>query len=84
MVISDLVPYRLALARSLGGQSVDLGEKTVAEGLESHGLEDLDLAIDTSGKGVARKVVCGWALDKRGVLVCAGHGEGSSSTSRGI
>ena len=75
VVISDLVPYRLALARSLGGLVVDLGEKTVAEGVRSHGLEALDLAIDTSGKGVARKAYLE-ALDKRGVLVCAGHGEG--------
>jgi threonine 3-dehydrogenase len=56
---------------------VDLRERTPAEGLEEHGLGEVDLAIDTSGKGVARRSYLD-VLSKRGVLVCAGHGEGLS------
>ena len=77
VVISDLAPYRLDLARRLGGKVIDLREKTLAEGLEDHGLEEVDLAIDTSGKGGARQSYLD-VLSKRGVLVCAGHGEGLS------
>ncbi len=75
VLVSDLVPYRLGLAAKLGGLVVDLNERTVTEGVEDHGLEALDLAIDTSGKGAARRAYLD-ALDRRGVLVCAGHGEG--------
>jgi threonine 3-dehydrogenase len=77
VVISDLSPYRLDLARRLGGKVVDLGEKTLAEGLKEHSLDEVDLAIDTSGKGSARQSYLD-VLSKRGVLVCAGHGEGLS------
>jgi threonine dehydrogenase-like Zn-dependent dehydrogenase len=77
VVISDLSSYRLDLARRLGGKTIDLREKTLAEGLEEHGLDEVDLAIDTSGKGVARRSYLD-VLSKRGVLVCAGHGEGLS------
>jgi threonine 3-dehydrogenase len=77
VVISDLSPYRLDLARRLGGKVIDLREKTLAEGLQEHGLDKLDLAVDTSGKGVARQSYLD-VLSKRGVLVCAGHGEGLS------
>jgi threonine 3-dehydrogenase len=77
VVISDLSPYRLDLARRLGGEVIDLREKTLAEGLQEHGLDELDLAVDTSGKGVARQSYLD-VLSKRGVLVCAGHGEGLS------
>jgi threonine 3-dehydrogenase len=77
VVISDLSPYRLDLARRLGGRVVDLTEKTLAEGLQGHGLDGVDLAVDTSGKGSARRSYLD-VLSKRGVLVCAGHGEGLS------
>ena len=77
VVISDLSPYRLDLARRLGGKVIDLREKSLAEGLQEHGLDELDLAVDTSGKGVARQSYLD-VLSKRGVLVCAGHGEGLS------
>ena len=77
VVISDLSPYRLDLARRLGGKVVDLRETTLAEGLKEHGLVEVDLAIDTSGKGSARQSYLD-VLSKRGVLVCAGHGEGLS------
>ena len=77
VVISDLSPYRLALAKRLGGNVIDLREKSVVEGLREHGLDAVDLAIDTSGKGVARQSHLE-VLSKRGVLVCVGHGEGLS------
>jgi threonine 3-dehydrogenase len=74
VIVSDLVPYRLDLARGLGGRVIDLRKVTVAEGVRDHGLETLDMAIDTSGKRAARRAHLG-VLGKRGVLVCAGHGE---------
>jgi len=77
VVISDLSPYRLDLAGRLGGKTIDLREKTLAEGLREHGLDEVDLAIDTSGKGAARQSYLD-ILSKRGALVCAGHGEGLS------
>jgi len=77
VVISDLSPYRLDLAGRLGGETIDLREKTLLEGLREHGLEEVDLAVDTSGKGAARQSHLE-ALSQRGVLVCAGHGEGLS------
>ena len=77
VVVSDLSPYRLTLAGRLGASVIDLREKTLAEGLREHGLDAVDLAIDTSGKGTARYFYVE-VLSKRGVLVCAGHGEGLS------
>jgi threonine 3-dehydrogenase len=77
VVISDLSPYRLDLAGRLGGNVIDPRETTLAEGLREHGLDEVDLAIDTSGKGAARQSYLD-VLSKRGVLVCAGHGEGLS------
>ncbi len=74
VVISDLAPYRLDLARRLGGKIIDLRERTLAEGMRDHGLKTLDMAIDTSGKRAARRAHLE-VLGKRGVLVCAGHGE---------
>jgi threonine 3-dehydrogenase len=74
VIISDFVPYRLDLARGLGGKVIDLREQTIAEGARDHGLETLDMAIDTSGKRAARRSYLE-VLGKRGVLVCAGHGE---------
>jgi threonine 3-dehydrogenase len=74
VVISDLAPYRLDLARRLGGKVIDLRERTIAGGIRDHGLDEVDLAIDTSGKRAARRSYLA-ALGKRGVLVCVGHGE---------
>ncbi|MDP9381015.1 MAG: alcohol dehydrogenase catalytic domain-containing protein [Chloroflexota bacterium] len=74
VLVSDLVPYRLGLAERLGGEVVDLRKQTIAEGVRSHGLDAIDLVIDTSGKSVARQSYLE-VLAKRGVLVCAGHGE---------
>jgi threonine 3-dehydrogenase len=75
VLLTDLIPYRLKLAEQLGGVPIQLGEQTLQEGLQAHGLDAVDVAIDTSGKGMARQT-CMDALAKRGVLVCVGHGEG--------
>src|ERR687889_738643 len=77
VVISDLFPYRLDPAGRLGGETIDLRGKTLLEGLREHGLDEVDLAIDTSGKRAARQSHLE-PLSQRGVLVCAGHGEGLS------
>ncbi|MDQ5819042.1 MAG: alcohol dehydrogenase catalytic domain-containing protein [Actinomycetota bacterium] len=55
VIISDFVPYRLDLARGLGGKVIGLRKGTAAEGVRDHGLETLDMAIDTSGKRAARR-----------------------------
>jgi threonine 3-dehydrogenase len=64
--ITDTIPYRLRLAETLGGIPILLGERS---------LPTVDAAIDTSGKEAARRSAMD-ALDKRGVLVCVGHGQG--------
>ncbi len=74
VVVSDYAPYRLGLAKRLGADVVDLREETIAGGVRDYGLDTIDLAIDTSGKAAARRSYLG-VLGKRGVLVCAGHGE---------
>lgn len=73
--ITDVVPYRLSLAERLGGLPISVADGTLADGLQRHGVSAVDLAIDTSGKGAARQAILE-NLDKRGVLVCVGHGEG--------
>lgn len=75
VAITDVVPYRLALAEQMGGLPINLKHATVDAGLKQHGLDHVDLAIDTSGKEAARQAGLD-ALDKRGVLVLVGHGEG--------
>ena len=77
--ITDLVPYRLELAARLGGTPIDLNQQSFLEGVRAHAGGDIDLAIDTSGKGAARQA-CIEILAQRGVLVCVGHGEGLSLT----
>jgi threonine dehydrogenase-like Zn-dependent dehydrogenase len=74
VVISDMAPYRLALAERLGGLPIDLRDRTLEEGLKRHGAARVDLAVDTTGKTAARESALA-ALDQRGVLVCVGHGE---------
>ena len=64
--ITDTIPYRLALAETLGGVPIPVG------GL---GIPAVDAAIDTSGTEVARRSALD-ALGRRGVLVCVGHGQG--------
>ena len=79
VLISDVVPYRLVLAERLGGLPINLQQDTVEEGLKKHGLQQVDAAMDTSGKGAARQAAVS-VLAKRGVLVCIGHGEGLALT----
>jgi threonine dehydrogenase-like Zn-dependent dehydrogenase len=74
VLVSDIVPYRLQLAERLGGKPIDLREQTLEQGVHRHGLQAVDLGIDTSGKSAARQA-CLAVLDRRGVLVCVGHGE---------
>ncbi len=73
--ITDFVPYRLQLAEKLGGIPINLSGKPADALLKDAFREAPDVAIDTSGKQVARQAALE-ALSKRGVLVCVGHGEG--------
>jgi threonine 3-dehydrogenase len=77
--ITDMVPYRLELAEKLGGIAINLAANSLDEALQKSGVAGIDLAIDTTGKSVARKASLN-ALLQRGVLVCVGHGEGLELT----
>jgi threonine dehydrogenase-like Zn-dependent dehydrogenase len=73
--LTDIVPYRLELAEQLGGLPIDVSKGTVSAGLKAHGVDAADMAVDTSGKQVAREEGHR-ALAQRGSLICVGHGEG--------
>ena len=73
VVVADFIPYRLALAERLGAWSVRLDKGSLESGLRAHGLGEVDVAVDTSGKTAARQA-CLTALTRSGVLVCVGHG----------
>jgi len=73
--ISDISTGRLALAEQLGGMPINLKDGALDEGVRKHGGEKVDAAFDTSGKQVARQAAL-TVLDKCGVFVCIGHGEG--------
>ena len=75
MLITDFAPYRLQLAEALDGRTIDLREMDLADGLKRHGLTRVDVALDTTGKQEARQQALA-ALDRRGALICIGHGEG--------
>jgi len=75
VVISDVVPYRLALAEKLGGLPVLSSEVTLSEGLKRHGLGAPDVAIDAAGREEVRQE-CLALLAHRGVLVSVAHGGG--------
>lgn len=72
--ITDMVPYRLDLAVKLGGIPVNLGAHDLGETLNAHDIPLVDVAVDTSGRSVARQAALG-VLAKPGGLVCVGHGE---------
>jgi threonine 3-dehydrogenase len=72
--IMDFVQYRLDLAEKMGGIAVNLSIGTLAEAISTAGLAGADVAIDTTGKTAGRQTTI-QALNKRGVLVCVGHGE---------
>ena len=75
VLINDVKSSRLPLAKKMGGLPIDLSKHTLEEGMEEHGIKDLDVAIDATGKTIARKNALN-ALAKRGVLVMVGNGEG--------
>ncbi len=79
VLITDIASWRLDLAERLGGLPINLKQTTLADGARDHGLSRCDVALDTSGKEAARRAALD-QLDKRGVLVCIGHGEGLSLT----
>jgi threonine 3-dehydrogenase len=72
--ISDVSPWRLRFAQSLGGIPVDVRERNALADLG-----DIDAAVDSTGKTAVREDIIG-VLGKRGVLACVGHGEGLSLT----
>lgn len=75
VVISDVVPYRLKMAESLGGLPILTSETTLAEGLKKHGIERPDVAIDAAGREDVRDE-CMALLAHRGVFVSVAHGGG--------
>jgi threonine 3-dehydrogenase len=78
IVVADIVPYRLGLAKRLGGRPINLRRQPLAAALTSAGLSTgADVAFDTSGRESARRELLD-VLATRGTLVCVGHGEGLS------
>lgn len=75
VVISDVVPYRLALAEKLGGLPVFTTEKSLADGLKEYGVGAPDVVIDAAGREDVRDE-CLALLTHRGVLVSVAHGGG--------
>jgi len=75
IVISDIIPYRLAMAERLGGLPVLTSETTLAEGLKRHGIDAPDVVIDAAGREDVRDE-CMALLAHRGVLVSVAHGGG--------
>jgi threonine 3-dehydrogenase len=77
--VTDLSAYRLDLAGRLGGIPVSIIDTSLSDVLRQHEMSAVDVAIDTSGKTAGRRTAFD-ALDKRGVFVCVGHGEGLNLT----
>jgi threonine dehydrogenase-like Zn-dependent dehydrogenase len=75
--LTDIVPYRLKLAEQLGGLPINVSKSSIKDGLKAHGADSADMAVDTSGKQIAREEGLR-ALAQRGSLICVGHGEGIS------
>ncbi|MBV8831110.1 MAG: alcohol dehydrogenase catalytic domain-containing protein [Acidobacteriaceae bacterium] len=75
VLITDVVPYRLKLAERLGGLPINVGQTSLSAGIQSHELARVDMAVDTTGKQVARQEAVD-SLAQRGSLICVGHGEG--------
>lgn len=72
--VSDISPWRLEMVEKLGGKPLNVQNADLAQGLKGYGVEKVDAAFDSSGKGAARQAALA-ALAKRGVFVCVGHGE---------
>ena len=79
VVITDVIAYRLELAQQMGGTPVNVAETSLQDGMRKYGMDNVDAAFDTSGKGSARRAALE-VLGKRGVLICIGHGEGLNLT----
>ena len=76
VVIADLVRYRLDLAERLGARAVQLPGDSLGVALAAAGIDQgVDLAVDTSGRGTARRMLLD-VVGRGGALVCVGHGEG--------
>jgi len=75
VLITDVIPYRLELAERLGGLPVNVANTALNAGIKSRGLVSVDMAVDTSGKQIARQEAVD-SLAQRGSLICVGHGEG--------
>jgi threonine 3-dehydrogenase len=67
--ISDVSPWRLEYARSFGAEVVDARDPDALRRMPP-----ADVAFDSTGRQAARQAALA-ALGRRGVLVCAGHGE---------
>lgn len=67
--ITDISPWRLNFAESLGGTPVDASDTVAVAAVPA-----CDAAIDSTGKTGARAAAVK-SLGKRGVLVCVGHGQ---------
>jgi threonine dehydrogenase-like Zn-dependent dehydrogenase len=67
--MSDISPWRLDFARSLGAETIDARDSEALREMHAS-----DVAFDSTGKQIARQAAIA-ALGKRGVLVCVGHGE---------
>jgi len=75
VLVSDVIPYRLELAERLGGLPVNVSDTALNAGIKSRDLVSVDMAVDTSGKQIARQEAVD-SLAHRGSLICVGHGEG--------
>jgi threonine 3-dehydrogenase len=80
VVISDVVPYRLALAEKLGGLPVLTTERSLADGLKHYGIGAPDVVIDAAGREDVRDE-CMALLAHRWVMVSVAHGGGLSIKS---
>ena len=79
VIVSDIADARLRMVERLGGLAVNVRKTTLNEGLKAHGLETVDVSIDTAGRTESRRTLLD-ATAKRGALVCVGHGEGLDLT----
>ena len=55
VLITDVIPYRLELAKRLGGLPVNVANIALNAGIKSRDLVSVDMAVDTSGKQIARQ-----------------------------
>ena len=80
VILSDVVPYRLALADKMGGLPIDARETSLADGLRRYGVDKPDIVIDAAGQEKVRDE-CFALLAHRGALVSVAHGGGVSIKS---